>query len=795
MFRAVARTARIWLLALLLFTVPLAALAQGLTDDDYTAWSEMVGRADRVLDAGRATEPTLLRLRGEVAKFRDRFLDAENANSARISRAQRQLDTLGPAPAEGQTEPEEVASRRAALLKEIGDLKAPSLRATEAFVQADALVAEIDKVLREQQASKVLQRYPVPLNPLNWTPVLSEVNGAFLKLPREVMENLKDAGRRGDVISQLPASVLLLLAGTFMVFRTRYWTDRLAKVIDAIRRRPLRRGLRLLIVISQLALPLLGLLLLLAAVQFSRILGDTGDKVILAVGSFGLMMITSTWLVRQIFPRGRAEAVPLRIAPEYVRRARRLSYVLAGIMAFHHGVDSLNQSLGFSPQTSAYLGFALGIVAAVVLYRIARLYRLSQHQGEDVADESAFSSGVISVVAALTQALCVVTVLAGAVGYVALSKHLVYPAIATFFLFGLMTLIQRAVSEFYAIATTGDIAAPGEEGLFPTLFGALLMFASLPVIALMWGARWTDLTEVWSRVREGFQVGDLRLSPSEFVIFLAVFLLGYGITRLIQGALKTTILPKTHLDTGARTALVAGTGYVGVFLAGVAAITMAGIDMSSLAIFASALAVGIGFGLQTIVSNFVSGIILLVERPISEGDWIEVGGQMGYVRKISVRATVVETFDRTDVIVPNADLVSGVVTNWTHGNLIGRVIVPVGVAYGTDTRKVERILMEIAKAHPLVVISPQPTVIFTGFGASSLDFEIRAILRDVNYVLSVKSDMNHEIARRFSEEDIEIPFPQRDLWVRNASELRPHQPDTGPRPMAPESERVPDIDA
>ena len=287
------------------------------------------------------------------------------------------------------------------------------------------------------------------------------------------------------------------------------------------------------------------------------------------------------------------------------------------------------------------------------------------------------------------------------------------------------------------------------------------------LLLLPWGYRTSDIYQIFESLFFGVEVGGISISISTVMIAIALFIIGYTITVSLRGWLNNKFLPTTSLDVGVSNSISTVFGYAGFILAAIFAVSAAGFDLSNLAIVAGALSVGVGFGLQSIVNNFVSGLILLAERPIKAGDWIVTSGGEGTVRKISVRSTEIETFDRATVIVPNSTLITDNVTNWTHQNKLGRVIVPIGVSYDSDPEQVKEILLECAKAHRLVLGRPGPQVFFMDFGASSLDFQLRVFLSDINYSLTVQSELRFEILKSFREANIEIPFPQNDIHIRS----------------------------
>jgi potassium efflux system protein len=379
-------------------------------------------------------------------------------------------------------------------------------------------------------------------------------------------------------------------------------------------------------------------------------------------------------------------------------------------------------------------------------------------------------------------------------GYRNLALGLAQGVLGSLLTLGIILLLARLFRELYnnldygrrpwnrrlrkAMGLKPGDAMPGLFWLRLITFVTLWLLFGF-VMLQVWDVSDTIILDIQTYLTQGFTIWSLEIIPARFASALITIAVILTIGGWFRKRMESTWLQHTRLDRGAREATVTITGYMIITIAVITGLSIAGFNFQSIALIAGALSVGIGFGLQNIVNNFISGLILLFERPIKTGDWVMVGTTEGYVKRIRIRSTEIQTFDRADVIVPNSELISSQVTNWMLHDSRGRARIPVGVAYGSDTQKVKAILEKVAAEHPRVVndgSAPKPKVLFRGFGESSLDFELRCFIHDIDERLQVVSDLNFAIDAAFRETGIEIPFPQRDLHVRDLPHNKPSPP-------------------
>lgn len=356
-------------------------------------------------------------------------------------------------------------------------------------------------------------------------------------------------------------------------------------------------------------------------------------------------------------------------------------------------------------------------------------------------------------------------------GYVALAHFLVGQVIWIAALALVMTLALVLIEEFLGVGlsakggfgrrvqrATGLAARSLDQaGVLGAGLARMVLFVVIGFLLLApWGV---DSSNLFGTVRGaffGFQVGGVTISISTIVLAVAFFVLGFLATRAIKNWLESAYLPHTGLDQGLRNSIGTIFGYVGTIAATMVALGQLGLSFEKLTIVAGALSLGIGFGLQSIVNNFVSGLILLWERPIRVGDHIVVGDEQGRVKRINVRATEIETFDRASLIIPNAEFITGRVKNWMHSDRVARVLIPVSVDFSADPRAVQALLLEAALAHREVMSEPKPFVMFKNIGEAGLDFELFFYV-DIESRGSTRSEVLFDIFNRLREANLSIP--------------------------------------
>ena len=569
------------------------------------------------------------------------------------------------------------------------------------------------------------------------------------------------------------ASAVFALAGLAVVFLVnpilvRRFEERAVKQIDTK-----RKGLFVAIgIVSRLFLPLFGVAFLIASVEILNLLPISGVYFKQVATSLAYLLVLPVWINDLIFAPNLADRRILPVRTETAHQTFYLALGLSFILIVELVLQSFDSSGKLNEPAISVAGTIIVAVAAALLWKFSLVLRSAFAHDPHHKHDMFTAEQAVRVVSILVQIIAFAAVAFAVAGYIRLSRNAIDPLILSLVFGGLLIATYNLVIWLLTtfVFKTSHQAKP-DLALYPVAVAVALAILSMPMFAIIWGARTSDVSEIMLAVSQGFELGGTRISLNHGILLIVIFAIGLFFTKWLQSFLSKVVMPRTRFDSGVRNAVVTGTGYLGVIASVLFAVSWTGLDLSNLALVAGALSVGVGLGLQAVVSNFVSGIILLIEQPIKEGDWIEVSGYSGIVQKISVRSTRITTFDRHDVIIPNGDLITGVVMNMTLTSKSGRLIVPISVAYETDMELARSLLMDVVRNNTRIEKWPEPIVLFSGMGDSALEFEIRCFVNDNLEALSAKSEILFEIYKQFKLNGIEIPYQKHDVYVKNLAEL------------------------
>jgi potassium-dependent mechanosensitive channel len=693
--------------------------------------------------------------------LRDKLADLE----PRLADVDARLKALGPLPADAAAENSAIATERARLTRQRAELDAAVKQVQLLQARATQLAATLSDRRLTAYAETMFRRSPNVLDPYFWRDVIAALpdeTERLAKFAQGWIDYARNEGGPGRI-----ASAALTFTGllAFAVGFIRWWRRR--AVIAGIGARYGMALASLAVFLRRaLAAPIAVFLVLELLDQF-QLVPPEYERVVTGL-IFGALVAA---LARAAVTSVLAPDDPARRQVGFDDATARWlsSHLVWGgrLFGIFIVVRALHRTIG-GPEAvdiAIRMLFALTIGALMVHLLVGR------RETEGEAEPPRHIPGA-RLIAWLVVAVIAGSLLAGYARFAAfVAGRVVFTLTLVATLYLLLIVTDAAINRTLSADSAGGRKLARQLGIDPRRLGLLGKLTSgivrasfvLIVIALAIG-RWEiaagDLIEAIKGLTLGIRIGDFTISFGAIFGALALFLIIVGLTRLLQRWLETEIMPHTAVEPSLRLSIVTIIGYVGFIVAVVVALGEIGIDPQKIALIAGALSVGIGFGLQSIVSNFVSGLILLAERPIRVGDQIVVKNEEGFVRRISVRATEIETFDRASVIVPNSELITGVVKNWTHANTLGRLAIKVSVSYDCDADKVIDILKACVAAHPGVLREPPPAVLLSEFGASALVFEIFCIVPNLAERGRIKSDIHVAILRAFRDAGIDMAPPQ-----------------------------------
>jgi potassium-dependent mechanosensitive channel len=761
------------LLLALLALIGLAGFASAQTQDTPRQRLDAVRAALVEIDAAftspNLSDGDLQRLRAENDPLATEAQSIITELAPKLEASVKRLAELTPKSKDKASEADAAAAELTAEQNIHDDLDADLRSARALALQIDDNSARIGAARRALFARQTFARSSSILSPLLWASVIHEAPADIATLGGLLYDWLSGVASR---LTRQQALGLLCLALAFGAVAVPIrWVARRVIARDPAAASPskLRRAFAAIWTALVLGgIPLLGLV----GVSYALDAFDLSDPRLQGLQDAALdglkLLFIANALARGLLAPGRRSWRLIAMNDQTVARVFRLWMSVAAIVAIEKAIETVADIVAASLSMSVA---ARGVGAALVVALIARLLRTTAvpAASPETPPRDGGAPG-----RTLVWLLGVVLLGATLVGYIAFATFVIAQMIwvagigTTIYLIsvvvdeGTETILQPSGAFGRRLMSVAGLGREALEQIAVLIEGAArvaLLVTGILLVLAPWGIQSQDMFGSLRAAYFGFRLGNVTISVSSMLAAASVFVVGVLITRAVQSWLASRLLPRTRLDSGVRNSIKTIFGYVGFVFALVLGSAQLGLNFQNLAIIAGALGVGIGFGLQSIVNNFLSGLILLWERGIRVGDWVVIGAEQGFVRRISARATEVETFDRATLIVPNATLVSGVVKNWVHSDRVGRIIIGLNVAYDNDADAVREILIAVAKAQELVLSIPAPLVLFNEFADWALKFQLICFVDDIEMADRVKSEMLFDLLRRLKKAGVHIAYP------------------------------------
>lgn len=743
----------------------------GLIADQQKMIKDLTAKTDgleKKIQQDGEEDSSLVDIRLQLEELSRESLNTALAFRTRLAEINARVQQLGPVSAAGQPpEPDIVSAERQALTSEKAEINAVISQAQALSIRISGLIDQIGNMRSALFRNLLTKRYVLSdaLSPQ----VFSDARDEFGNFYKAVSSWLSFAFKFKFQAILAATFVALGLALVLLVGGRRLF----GRVFEADPTNEDPSYLsRLSVAFWSTLLPTLAVGAFLGSTIFffnyyNVLRGDIGLFLNALASVIGVVFCVNRLTNAALSPRlPNWRLIPVETGP--ARWLVRLATAMAVVISFNTFLSIVNDKMGSPLSLTIARSFLATIIVGVILILMAMLRPFKARDGSWRPWPAwlrylALSLGLFTIIAALLGYI-------GLALFVSLQVVVTGTALITAYIGFLSAqaigeegaFANTTVGRWLSVNSSYEDTALDQLGLVVSVaINLMIVLVFLPLILLMWGFQLGDI-QAWAyRLATGITIGSVTISLTGILSGVVVFIIGYFLTRWFQGWLDGSVMARGKVDTGVRNSIRLAVGYAGVALAALVGISAAGIDLSSLALVAGALSLGIGFGLQNVVSNFVSGLILLAERPFKVGDWIVAGDVSGTVKKISVRATEIETFQRQSVILPNSNLINNAVGNWTHRNKLGRIDIKIGVAYGSDVKQVHAVLLEIARSHPLVLKNPEPFVLFSNFGAAALEFEIRVFLADVMNGNIVQNDVRFAVLEKFDDQHIEIPSTPR----------------------------------